>query len=62
MGLKTLRPGSCKKRVELARAKQTVAAKGQLETEMVKHCSEKFGLEVNRKEDQKPDNNRNLTL
>jgi hypothetical protein len=62
MELKTLRPGSCKKRAELARAKQTVATKGQLETEMVTHFSEKFGLAANRKEGQKPDNNRNLTL
>jgi hypothetical protein len=39
--LRTLRPGSCKKRVETERQKQTVAANGQLNTAVVTGSSEK---------------------
>jgi len=38
------------------------ATYGQLETDAVKGNCERFGQEVDRKENQKPANNRNLTL
>jgi len=60
--LKTLRPGSCKKRVEVARRRQTVATNGQLKEVVVTGNFGKYGPEEIREENQKPDNNRNLTL
>jgi hypothetical protein len=42
--LKTLRLGSCKKRVETARQKQTVAANGQPEEVVVTGNIERQGL------------------
>jgi len=43
---KTLRPGSCKKRVEAARQKQTVATNGQSFGAVVTSCSKRQGQKV----------------
>jgi len=54
--LQTLRPGSCKKRVAVARPKQTVATNGQLKIVVVTGSNGRYGQQIIRKENELPDN------
>jgi len=50
------------KRVEAAMQKQTVVTNGQLEKVVVTGSIGRYGLKEIRKKNQRPENNRNLTL